>query len=474
MNQNPSGGTMKLKKIAALLAVAGMSAPAFATNGMNMEGYGPIATGMGGASMAYDNGTAAVANNPATLGLMKAGTSRFDLAVGGLHPDVEAKVPAFGMKSTSGGDAYYMPGFGYIRKDGQFTYGVGVMSQGGMGTEYKSSSFLTQGTGDDVRSEVGVGRIVLPLVYSVDENLNIGGSLDWVWATMDIKMAAGLGDFMALGTRMSAGMGAAMAGLVGGGANTFRLDFTDGSAYSGEAFGSGFAGKLGITYKINPMLTVGATYHSKTDLGDMETDNGGASFSAYNVGGGGAVFGPPVKGKVKIHDFQWPETYGIGLSFQPNDQWLIAADYKRIGWADVMKDFKMTYSTSNLGTGQKESASFKISQNWDDQDVFLIGAAYKVNEALTLRFGGNFANNPVPKNRVNFLFPAIVEEHYTAGFGYIFDKANSIDFSLSYAPEVSVKGNQATGAAGSGVLGNNGLEITHSQTNWQFLYSYRF
>ena len=37
---------------------------------MNMEGYGPIATGMGGASMAYDNGTAAVINNPATLGLM--------------------------------------------------------------------------------------------------------------------------------------------------------------------------------------------------------------------------------------------------------------------------------------------------------------------------------------------------------------------------------------------------------------------
>ena len=40
---------------------------AFATNGMNLEGYGPIAHGMGGASMAYDNGTAAIMNNPATL-----------------------------------------------------------------------------------------------------------------------------------------------------------------------------------------------------------------------------------------------------------------------------------------------------------------------------------------------------------------------------------------------------------------------
>jgi long-chain fatty acid transport protein len=33
---------------------------------MNMEGYGPIACGMGGACMAFDNGTAAVMNNPAT------------------------------------------------------------------------------------------------------------------------------------------------------------------------------------------------------------------------------------------------------------------------------------------------------------------------------------------------------------------------------------------------------------------------
>ena len=43
---------------------------AHATNGMNMEGYGPIAAAMGGASMAYDNGTAAMMNNPATIGLM--------------------------------------------------------------------------------------------------------------------------------------------------------------------------------------------------------------------------------------------------------------------------------------------------------------------------------------------------------------------------------------------------------------------
>jgi long-chain fatty acid transport protein len=70
---------MKFTKVFACMALAGLAGNAFATNGMNVEGYGPIATGMGGASMAYDNGTAAMMNNPATLGLDADG-SRLDVA----------------------------------------------------------------------------------------------------------------------------------------------------------------------------------------------------------------------------------------------------------------------------------------------------------------------------------------------------------------------------------------------------------
>ena len=65
--------TMKAKLLrlsAATLAIVLPTMTSYATNGMNMEGYGPVAPAMGGASMAYDNGTAAVINNPATLSLM--------------------------------------------------------------------------------------------------------------------------------------------------------------------------------------------------------------------------------------------------------------------------------------------------------------------------------------------------------------------------------------------------------------------
>ena len=55
--------------VAALLVLAGAT-PAFATNGMNLEGYGSKSMAMGGAGMAYDTGNSAVMNNPATLGFM--------------------------------------------------------------------------------------------------------------------------------------------------------------------------------------------------------------------------------------------------------------------------------------------------------------------------------------------------------------------------------------------------------------------
>ena len=140
-----------------------LAAPAvYATNGMNIEGYGPIAAGMGGASMAYENGSAATMNNPATLGLMNDGQSRLELAIGFLGPDVEASIPSMPAAGTakSGGDAYYMPALGWTRKEGKLSYGVGMFAQGGMGTEYEANTFMAAGTGEAVRSEVGVGRLL--------------------------------------------------------------------------------------------------------------------------------------------------------------------------------------------------------------------------------------------------------------------------------------------------------------------------
>jgi long-chain fatty acid transport protein len=110
-----------------------------------------------------------------------------------------------------------------------------------------------------------------------------------------------------------------------------------------------------------------------------------------------------------------------------------------------------------------------FKQDWDDQIVLALGLAYQFSDAFTGRVGYNHGKNPIPDQNVNYLWPAIVEDHYTVGFGYAFNKQSEVNFGLSYAPEVSV-----TGTGPNPPYGNGGMTIEHSQVNWQLMYSHTF
>jgi long-chain fatty acid transport protein len=449
-----SATPFKLTPLAAL-CVAGS---AFATNGMNMEGYGPISTGMGGASQAFDHGTAALAQNPATLALMPGG-SRLDVALGRLGPDITSSMP--GMPAAdSDGTSYIMPALGFARRSGAFTYGFGVFAQGGMGTEYGANTFLALGTGEGVRSELGVGRAMVPLAFQVTPEFAVGGSLDLVWAGLDLRMAV---------------PGAQLAGLVTGGnialppVDWARVDFSNSSDFSGAAKATGWAGKIGAVYKASPEVTLGASYHLKTKLDDLETSSSGASLSACPSGAVPTAAGRkqaqaltctagliPLTGKVTVLDFQWPATTAVGASWQASPALLLAADLKYIEWSKVMKSFRMRFDGPGGAT-----VSFTLPQDWKDQTVVNLGAAWKASDALTLRAGLNLAENPIPDATVNPLFPATIKNHITAGLGYSFSPVSEFNGSLTVAPKVSVTNAQ-------------GVTIDHRQFNVQLMYTHRF
>ncbi len=432
----------KLTPLAALLAAA---LPALATNGMNMEGYGPVSTGMGGASQAMDHGTAAMAQNPATLGLMAPG-ARLDVALGRLGPDVASSMA--GMPTAeSGGTSYVMPAFGYARRSGSLVYGLGLFAQGGMGTEYGADTFLAAGSGSPVRSELGVGRVLIPLAWQVTPSLSIGATLDYMWAGLDMRMAASGAQLGAMVTAASGNLGAALPAL--GGAPWARIDFSDDNDFTGKAKATGWAAKIGAVWRATDSLALGLSYQSKSSLKDMETNDGGAALSAA---GGFAD-----SGRITVVDFQWPATAAVGLSWQATSSLLVAADVKRIGWAAVMKDFRLRYDSTGMGG----SVSFALPQNWEDQTVTSLGLAYALGTQATLRVGVNLADNPIPAAYVNPLFPATVEKHYTLGLGYRFTDTSEFNGSLTLAPE-------------SKVTNGMGVEVTHKQTNVQLMYSHRF
>ena len=462
---------------------------AHATNGMNLEGYGPISTAMGGTGAAFDNGAAAVMNNPATLALSSS-SQRLDVAVGMLGPNVNARYDEHGLEAGSDGDAYYMPAAGWFRQKEELTYGIGVFAQGGMGTDYSGHTFMGNPAQSPTspklqnRSELSVGRLLFPIAYQINSKLGIGATVDFVWAGLDLKMAMNEAQFGDLANPASQQAGTAAGSLVTafgqmyepmGGTGVSRLDyayfdFSNDSDYTGEANGTGLGAKIGLTYKADSSLTIGAAYHSVTFLNDLESNDATLSM-AVNIDTGVAMGGAPsgtyvdqtipVSGSISIVDFQWPAMLVLGASKQINDQWQVAADIKRIQWSDVMENFTMKFTADNVATNggfAGKTLEATLFQQWEDQDVIALGAAYQATGELTLRFGASLASNPIPNQFLNALFPAVIENHYTGGVSYLFTKQDSIHFSATYAPEV-----EFTSA--------NEITSAHSQFNWQMMYS---
>jgi long-chain fatty acid transport protein len=464
--------------VVALLVLAGAS-NVFATNGMNLEGYGSKSMAMGGTGSAYDTGNSAGMNNPATLGFMKEGTSEFGFGIRGLHPDVDMTYG--GNKEDSVANAFYMPSISYMRRDGKISWGAAMFAQGGMGTDYSNNSMLFSGgmswpggsmvpmSGEDIRSEVGVARLMFPVACHLTNDTTVGASFDVVMASMDLQMDMDGSHF----ANMMAGNGGSVSGSMrssleymmtpGSGPmitdiNYARFDFSNNSPWTGQAVGFGTGLKFGITHKVNKTLTVGASYHSQTKLADLETSKATLSFNGTGPAFGGSPVSVP--GTIKVRNFEWPATVAAGFAVTPNDKLMIAGDVKMIDWSSVMSKFSTTFvaDASAPGFGGQE-LNVDMTQNWKDQTVWSLGMQYMATRSLALRAGASFSSNPVPDTYLNPLFPAITKTHYTCGFGYRMNEKSSVAAALSLVPKVTA-------------INADGVENAHSQVNWSLNYTH--
>lgn len=335
-----------------------------------------------------------------------------------LSPDVNAQLGGAGGQSFhSSGESYVMPSISLIRKDGAFAYGFGISAQGGMGAEY-DGAFTAALTGGALnlpqRSELGFLRIMFPLAYEVNDALSIAAQIDYGRETIDLQMLDP--------TTMS------------------YMDVSDDNNFNGKMNGTGWGFNLGIHYKVNEDFALGAAYHSQTSLSDL-TGHGTINMS--------------IPADFRVVDMQWPATYTIGMAWDINEQWMLAADIKQLMWSTTMQNF-------NFGV---EGNIQSMPMNWSDQTVFMLGTQYKITPTFALRAGFNYGKNPVPSDTLNYLFPAISETHYTLGLGWDMGGGHTLSGSIVYAPNVEQSGTGMT---------NSGLSMSHSQFGWDMNYNYSF
>lgn len=456
-----------IRIVPALLA-AGFAFQTGATNVFRLEGYGPVSRGMGGTGAAHDIGSAALLDNPATLGLSGLADDGAQLDLGldlVVTSDIKVTDTATGESVRSGhkdiASAYYAPEAGYVRRSGALTWAVGAYAGGGLGTNYGKQSFLSRtpggiATGLENSSRLLVLEIPAGVSYEVNDRLTVGAALEAVWTGMNLNLLLGadqVGSLIGQG-RAKGSLVPVLGGLPGLQGAHFGLSDSNDVGSGVDAWGWG--GRLGLTWKASETTRLGLAYTLKTRLDDLK---GRATLTAVS-----SVVGQiPLTGSIRIVDFQMPDVLTVGVAHQATDRLLLTADLSRVGWRSVMRDIKVRYVADGGG-----DLSIALPQNYRDVTVAGFGAAYRM-DAWTWRAGFSIASQAIPGDTLFAVIPATPTSHLTAGFSYAVGSAGSLNFAYSHALKKTLSNSSAPNVSATAPI-----SVDHTQDNFVLSYSHRF
>jgi long-chain fatty acid transport protein len=441
-----------------------------ATDGLFLEGFGPISRGMGGTATAHYIGPASMMVNPATMGLSDT-AGELLIGIDVITTDISAKNLDTGETVSSDTRSpnrgpYVAPQFAVTHKVSNWTFGAGLFAQAGVGVEYGKSSFMSRGdiggmgyamgadTGLENASRLFILDIPFAASYNFNDSLAIGATLDAKWTGLNLDYLLGANQLGSL-----AGNGRAsgsLMGLVGTlpDPRGVHLSVSKDKVVSSGVDGWGYSGRLGLLYKITPATNVGLSYMFESEMNDLK---GNGTVTAVD----GTLGNIPIEGQVRFLDFNTPAKLDVGVSHQITDKLLIALDVSRVFWKDALKDIKLGF-TSGAG-----DVDLRLPQNTKDQTIVAIGASYAATQNVTLRAGYRQATQPFNDEGLLALIPAVLKKHATIGISYQVSKSGRFDAAYSRAFEHSMT-NQSDFNTSSAV------RSSIAQDNFVFGYTHSF
>jgi long-chain fatty acid transport protein len=396
--------------LAALPLALLLATTAHATNGMYLAGYGSEAAGRAGTNLAIADRALGLQANPAGIAQLQGQHWSADLQM--LAPTLAYDGDPAHNKLDGKGSIFNMPSLSYVRgsKGSPWAYGLGLISQGGMGATF--NGYATPfGTTDGTFSEVRFLTATPTLAYAVTEDFSLGASLNAGYSDVTFRFYPNTTFYNDGGTPTdpSDDMG------------FFGLNMTK------RARAFNYSGRLGAMWAATPQVQVGAMYQTKTQ---GEYKDGTLTMNQGALGLGMVKYDAVVKG------FTWPEQYGLGLQVRPADRWIVATDVRRYAWSGAIKTIEVK-GTNPDKASPVTAPVVPFVFNWKDVWAYSLGAEFRATPAVTLRGGYNFGDDPVPSETLNPLFPAITEQHATLGAGYTWG-GNTMNLAIERAFNSSV------------------------------------
>jgi long-chain fatty acid transport protein len=395
-----------------------------AANGMNMIGYGARSTAMAGADLAITDEPAAMNINPAGLGWCE--RPEFDFGVSFMNPSIR-HTDQLGNDSEDVLDRYPMPFLGYSHPVGNFTAGIGLFAQGGLGVEHaglitpfsaRANSGMPFPPGfwgnsvipdtDAVKTELAHVRLTPAFAWRISPTVAVGATLNISYARADMELFPD--------TSILADLD--MSGTPGDSPN----DMFSGMRVD-DVSAVGFGLRLGVQYR-RDKLSIGGAYSTETDL---DFDGGTATLNMSAMGLGKVVY------DAEMTNFAWPRQAGVGFGYRTTPGLLIAGDVDWINWSSAIETPTIVIKNPDHPMAPP-SREIPMQMNWEDQWVWALGFEVSPWEKWAARFGYNHGDAPIPDLMLRPQFPAIAEDHVTGGFGW---KARKwvVDVALEYVLE---------------------------------------
>ncbi len=388
-----------------LLAVAALISPiaANATNGYFAHGYGMRSAGMAGVGIALPQDALAAATNPA--GMVFVG-DRFDLGVTLFRPDREAtisgnsgvasfNVPSLdGTYDGNGKSNFYVPEFGLNRMlSTDLSAGVSVYGNGGMNTQYDISPFRSMGGSSPAGVDLTQLFISPTIAWRFAPGQAVGVALNLAYQQFE---ATGLGPFGAFGL------------------SSDPANLTD----RGNSRSTGYGLRIGWTGEVTPMLTLGATYQTRTRMSKFDEYSG--LFSDQG-------------------DFDIPATYGLGAAAKLSETLIVALDFQRIEYS---KSNPTGNTINGLFAGQLLGSTDGPGFGWNSINVFKLGVSWRATPTLVLRGGYSHAQQPVPAGQTffNILAPGVIQDHLSLGTTWSLGGGSEITAMYTHAFGKTVRG----------------------------------
>lgn len=316
-----------------------------------------------GANIAYTTGADASYDNPANMSFMETGKSYVEggLTLVHLPSNIYTLVPPFSGESES--ENIPIPNLHYVSDAmGDFRFGVSLSVPGGLTKRWESQpqkSFAEEFT-------LKVIEVSPSVSYKIADNLSIAGGVRFVYSEGVVKSTGQVSRDM-----------------------------------TGDSFDFGY--NLAMTYKPTSDINLAVTYRSNIDLDEEGT--------AKLYAGPNLVYNGPSTVSIPL-----PAALNVAISKTWQDTFTLEFNYERTFWSEY-ETLDFEYGGANLGP----VAPFfdtPIAKNWQDTDVFRLGATIHMDNDFALMLGFALDESPVPPETLGFETPDTDAKILSAGFNY--------------------------------------------------------